>query len=470
MGRIASNLGGIERALLNRLAQSNAQITLANLRLATGQRVNAAADDPVALVRISQLDRELNQVNVALANVTGASTLVSGAQLVIDQVKSQLETIRELAVADEDGALDADERAANQAAIDTALAEIRRLVGTTVAGRRLADGSADYHALGRNYTQVQDLEIAARGDQPFPTISGQVTAAATRATLTHAAGGATIASSATFTLEGIRGQAVLSVTAGETLAAAAARINQASHRTGVTVAVSAGTNLVFSSVDYGSEAIVSLNVTSGSFAISGGASLDAGTDALATLNGQALTGRGNRFEVVDQGLRYRIEFTGGFSGTLDEITVFGDALTFSLTTDGRTKSTLAVRALHPELLGGPSGRLSNLATGEAYGGLGNNSATAVRIVDEALAQVTRAAGRVEGFATSAIESSNELLGALRTELTTAQTEVNGVVDEEEATKVAHYQALADNAVAGLAIFTQQRASIVALIQQIAGLG
>jgi hypothetical protein len=61
------------------------------------------------------------------------------------------------------------------------------------------------------------------------------------------------------------------------------------------------------------------------------------------------------------------------------------------------------------------------------------------------------------------------LAELEEDLEEAIDDLNLVNDTEESARVAYYQNLAANSVAGLAILQQQRASIVGLIQQIAGL-
>lgn len=103
-------------------------------------------------------------------------------------------------------------------------------------------------------------------------------------------------------------------------------------------------------------------------------------------------------------------------------------------------------------------------------GLGPNTARAVRIVDEALGRWTAVDGLVDGAASSALDASTNLPNDWRTDLDDASRTTDGVDDTEDASTIAHYQSLADNAVAGLAILQQQRARIVALVEQLAGLG
>ena len=159
MGRIGAHLSGIERALLNSLAEANAAATINSLRLATGKNVNAPSDDPSAFLALSQIQGRLSTVTATMANVTAASSMVSQAQTTLDQIRTQLNTLRTELLKDEDGSLTAEQRAEAQANIDAAITEIESLAATEIDGRRLLDGSADYTVSGRNSSQVADLRV-----------------------------------------------------------------------------------------------------------------------------------------------------------------------------------------------------------------------------------------------------------------------------------------------------------------------
>lgn len=470
MGRIGANLSGIELRLLNKLAEANAAATLNALRLTTGAKINSPSDNPSGFIALSQFQSDLANVNSTLANINAASSLVSQVQLALDQVRTQLNTIRTKALADADQSLTADERAANQAAIDDAITEINRLAASDIAGRRLLDGSANFNIQGASNSQVRQVEVYSLGDSTGQTISGQVTTPAQRAVLTHTEGTGLITADGTFTLSGDRGSSTISVETGDTLSEVADRINLESHLTGVTASVT-GNDLKLSSINYGSQAEVEIDVTSGAFAVTGGNGDGTanGVDAVATINGEALTGEGNRFEVNRNSFYFAVEFQGGFSGTFNSITAAGSALTFALSPDLAHKATLAVPGVQAARLGGLSGTLDQLASGGSLSGLGTNAPAAVRVVDEALAQLTLIDGRVDGFADATIASSSALENSLKTKLVSSIDAINKVDDEEESMLLAKNRALADNALASLTILSNQRASIVALIQKIAGL-
>ena len=475
MGRIGATLSGVERALLNRLAESNAAITLNNFRLATGHKINAPADNPTAFVELALLRSQLTSVTATLSNVTAASSLVSKAQLALDQIHENLDLIRSKALEDEDQTLTANERAENQAAIDAAIVEINRLAASDAGGRRVLDGSANFRFSGLNASQVADLRVYSTEtvdevNGTSPAISGSVDTAATRATLAHDAGGATIAANATFTLSGSRGSASISVTTADTLSDAAGRINLKSHQTGVTATVN-GTTITLSSIDYGTGAIVGVEVTSGAFAVTGGNGDGTanGTNAVATINDREITADdGNRFTVNQGGYFYTIEFQGGFTGDFHTIEIGPGALEFALSPGG-APAVLAIPGVQAARLGGISGTLDQIASGGAYAGLDTNTSRALRIIDEALGDVTRIEGAVNGFSDATISSSAALMQSFQTNFQDSIDAIDKVDDNEEELLRTKNEILAANAVAGLAILAQQRMSIVDLIKQIAGL-
>jgi len=476
MGRIGAHLSGIERTLLNRLAEASAAATISSLRMATGLKINAPSDDPSAFVALSRLQSRLSTVTATMSNVTAASSMISQAQTALDQIRTQLNTIRTELLKDEDHELTTEERAEAQANIDAAIDEINGLAATEIDGRRLLDGSADFVISGRNSSQIADLRVHSIVSGSTPTISGTVTAGATQAELVYTGTGGEITQNATLTLTGPRGSVSMSVTSGEDLEDdVAERINEKSHLTGVTASVD-GDDLTFSSVEYGSSAEISVAVTSGTFTVTGGNGdgTASGTDASATINGtDAETGiatvDGNRFTISHNGFHVEIEFVAGFTGDFDTVTVSGEALSFALSPSLTHRSTLSIPALGAARLGGQSGTLDRIASGGTVSGLDANTSQAIRIVDEALADLTRVEGSVDGFYNAAVTTSSNLLADLQEDLEDAIAQTDGYDENEETLLLAKNQQLASNALAGLSIVNQQRADIVLLIQQIAGL-
>ena len=453
MARIGSALTGIERQLLNSLALANAQVTLSNYRMATGHKINAPKDDPSAFVTLSGLQSQLSNVTVTLSNVTAAGSMISQTQTALDGIQTQLNAIRTELLKDVNHSLSDDQRAQSQAKIDAAIDQINTLAGTSINGKTLLDGAADYMYSGRNNAQVADIVVrgtAASGT----TISGSVAATATQALLTYTGDSSSqivVSQNTTFTLTGTRGNQVITVHNGEALDDLATAVNNNSHNTGVVAEVHDDHTLTITSVDYGSSAKVGVAVTAGdqTFSFSGGDGHgnSTGTNASAVINGISIGSgsgnvSGNRFTVNNSGSTFEIEFKPGFTGGFDPITVTGNNLSFALSQNVGNKSSLTIPAVASANFNGPSGALDDLYSGGSLSGLGDNAA---------------------------ITSSSGLLSDMQTKLGTYIDSINKVDDVEETQQRDYSQALADNAISGLAIVNQQRLSIVNMLQEIAGL-
>jgi hypothetical protein len=194
-----------------------------------------------------------------------------------------------------------------------------------------------------------------------------------------------------------------------------------------------------------------------------------GVDAVAEINDELLTGAGNRFLYNRNGLRFSLEFQGGFRGGFAPLTISDiDVNKFNLHTHGPV-TRLGLPGLHAAQLGGASGSLDQLVTGGALSGLAGNTSQALRVVDDALSQLTAVEGLVAGFAEHTIATSASLLGGFADTLESALTSANGISEEEELLLLSKSHHLADNVLASLALLDQQRATVVSLLQKIAGL-
>ena len=332
---------------------------------------------------------------------------------------------------------------------------------STIAG---TDGHVDVEVTSGAFDTVTDYTPAASAELVYSGADGKLSGAAD------------------FRLTG-SGLFDFSFAGTEYLSDVAQTINDETATTGVE-AVAQGDQLVLRTVATGSSASMSVTNVVGSFSVTGGngdgtadgvnaTAADTGVDEIspdATLDG-------NRLSVSRNGFHFEIEFGAGFTGTFDTISVSGDAMTFALGTDVGRRDRLALPSVQAAYLGGVSGKLSDLFSDGSASGLNDNTAQAIRIVDEALADLTRIEGSVDGFYNAAITASSNLLDAMQKHLEgDADEGTEGIISETdgydsqmEALLLAKNQQLAANAEAGLAILSQQRMAIVNMIQQIAGL-
>src|SRR3954451_7489998 len=214
MTRINTNVSSL--VAQNTLGRSNAALEQALGRLSTGLRINNGKDDPAGLIASENLRSDITSIKKAISNTDRANQVIATADSALGQVSGLLNDIRGLVTeAANDGALSADQIAANQLQIDSSLEALNRIAQTvTFQGRKLLDGSLDFlTSAGTNFGQLAGLQI----DQANLGATGQVavgidvTAAATQAQvdITNVPAAATaVNASANVTLSNVVRQAV----------------------------------------------------------------------------------------------------------------------------------------------------------------------------------------------------------------------------------------------------------------------
>ena len=112
------------------------------------------------------------------------------------------------------------------------------------------------------------------------------------------------------------------------------------------------------------------------------------------------------------------------------------------------------------------------ASGGSLEGLGSNTSQAIRVVDEALTQLTLIEAQVDSFANTTVASSAAVMVGFAEVLDNngdGVVDVNEIDEEAESLLLTKNQSLAANALASLAIVQQQQQSILILLHQQAGL-
>jgi hypothetical protein len=138
---------------------------------------------------------------------------------------------------------------------DLTLTSVRLGSAATVELRALSP-EYDWSASGLNPAQIEQLQIHSLASGASEMLSGEYLGPAEAAELEYVAStGGVVTGTASFRLTGTRGDTAISLTAGESLAGVADRINQQSAATGV-VAVALGNRLRLSSDTVGSGASV----------------------------------------------------------------------------------------------------------------------------------------------------------------------------------------------------------------------
>jgi len=104
VNQIRTNIAALNA--LNALQGINSQLNVRNLRLATGKRINSAADDPSGLTLSSSLDLRARKLGAAISNIGDAQNVLSiaeGGLSNINNILSQLVEKITLAASDTQG-------------------------------------------------------------------------------------------------------------------------------------------------------------------------------------------------------------------------------------------------------------------------------------------------------------------------------------------------------------------------------
>lgn len=148
------------------LAQTSNSLNNSIQHLSSGLRVNSAADDPAGLVISEQMRSQAEGIAQAVRNGNDGINMIKTAEGALNEVHNLLRQMRTLAVhAANAGVNSADDVAADQAALDAAVASIDRIsTSTRFNGKVLLDGTftAQNLQIGANSSDTVAVSIAAQ--------------------------------------------------------------------------------------------------------------------------------------------------------------------------------------------------------------------------------------------------------------------------------------------------------------------
>lgn len=180
--------------------------------------------------------------------------------------------------------------------------------------------------------QIDDVDVLSMDANTEVEISGEVTQLASDAEMTLKVGsGNKITANATITIEGKNGSVEVKAFAGENVSKFANRVEDALDDLDIDVDYS-GNYVTFETDDEGGSEFVNFTVKSGSIAgLSAGQSTSAtGQDAKAVINGQEITGVGNRLTVELDEVTFEMEIDNDFTGTFHSFTIESDGGFFDI--------------------------------------------------------------------------------------------------------------------------------------------
>ena len=159
MTRINTNVSSL--VAQKTLQRSEAELETSLQRLSTGLKINSGKDDPAGLIASEILRSDIAATNVAISNCERANQMISTADSSLAEVGNLLIEIRALvSEAANEGAMSAEQIAANQLQVDSSLAAIDRIAQVTqFQGNRLLDGSLDFVTENVNSAMLDDVQV-----------------------------------------------------------------------------------------------------------------------------------------------------------------------------------------------------------------------------------------------------------------------------------------------------------------------
>ena len=149
-----------QRQLLN----SGNDLDQASERLASGLRVNNAADDAAGLAIANRLTSQIRGLDQAIRNANDGISLIQTAEGALNETTNILQRIRELSIQSSNGIYSDADRSTLDAEVQQLKEELDRIAtSTTFNGQPILDGSLGAVTLqaGAQATDTIDLEIAA---------------------------------------------------------------------------------------------------------------------------------------------------------------------------------------------------------------------------------------------------------------------------------------------------------------------
>lgn len=124
------------------LNSSAGELNKASERLASGQRINSAADDAAGLAITNRQTSQIRGLEQAIRNSNDGISLIQTAEGALDESTNILQRMRELAVQASNGIYSDTDRATLDAEVQQLVAELDRIAETTsFNGKKLLDGS-----------------------------------------------------------------------------------------------------------------------------------------------------------------------------------------------------------------------------------------------------------------------------------------------------------------------------------------
>lgn len=335
--------------------------------------------------------------------------------------------------------------------VDTSSSTVTLADIATAIDNHTVDGAAPASAL---FTATGSAAIDIQSNTAFSDVS------------TGNTGGEVLLDSLVFQVTGSDGAETFNFAAGTSKDQIADAVSLVSDGTGVSAAVD-GSDLVFSTTGYGTNALVDIGVisegASGLFGANLDTTRDTGEDVIATVNGIAASGDGSTLSINTSALS--LSLTVDQSGNNFSFQISGGGAKFQLGPQvGSTQqSTIGIRSMSTGTLGGTSGRLYELGSGQAKSLL-NDVAGASNVIDEVINRVTAIRGRLGAFQRTTLESNLVSLKDTVANLQQAESSIRDADFAKEAANLTRAQILVQSGTNVLALANQNPQNVLALFR------
>ncbi|MEM9827326.1 MAG: flagellin [Planctomycetota bacterium] len=284
---------------------------------------------------------------------------------------------------------------------------------------------------------------------------------------TEKTGGEILQDDLVFQLNGTTGAETFNFSAGTPSRKIVEAVNLVQDSTSVRASFSGGV-LRFESVDFGSRAIVNLEVISegdlGGFKDSLSGTRGEGNDIQADVNGIAADGAANTFSINTSSLDVAITVQDGSTDSFSFSITDGGAL-FQIGPDVVTtqQARLGIGSLSTGKLGGPNGRLYELGSGQAKSLTGDITGAA-QIIDSAIDKVTSLRGRLGAFQSTTLDSNLVSLNETLSNLAEAESSIRDADFAAESANLTRAQILVQSGTNVLSLANQAPQNVLALLQ------
>ncbi|WP_047813661.1 flagellin [Rhodopirellula islandica] len=268
-----------------------------------------------------------------------------------------------------------------------------------------------------------------------------------------------------FELKGSAGGETFQFSEGATAQQIAAAVNLVSDSTGVVASIDDG--LRFTSQNYGSDESVEIEVIregdDGTFESNLSQSRGLGSDVEATVNGVKAGGTGNNLSINTSGLDLSVTVEEGSSSNF-QFSITGGGATFQLGPNATStqRASLGIGSVSTGKLGGASGRLYELGSGQAKS-LTNDVQGAASIIDEVISKVVGMRGRLGSFQSTTLESNLVSLNETKANLQEADSSIRDADFAQESANLTRAQILVQSGTNVLSLANQNPRNVLSLL-------